>query len=152
MALETTKAAADDLVRITVADLQFTARFERSLSPITCQAFSALLPFHAKLLQARWSGEAAWIPLGNLDLKVGHETVTGTPDVGDILFHPSDHSESEILIPYGKAVFRCRDGALVGNRFLTIVDGKQHLPRMGALVLWHGCQNIVFSRIEQAPL
>jgi hypothetical protein len=127
--------------------LQFTARFERSLSPITCEAFSALLPFHAKLLQARWSGEAAWIPLGNLDLKVGHESVTGAPDVGDILFHPADHSESEILIPYGKTMFRCRDGALVGNHFLTIVGGKEHLSRMGELVLRQGCQNIVFSQV-----
>jgi hypothetical protein len=102
------------------------------------------LPLRTKLLQARWSGEAAWVPLAQLDLGVGHETAIGHPSVGDILFHPADHCECEILIPYGKSAFRCKDGDLVGNHFLTIVEGREQLMKVGHLVLWHGSQDIDF--------
>lgn len=147
-AIESTKPSANDLIRIVVADMEFIARLERSLSPMTCAAFCSVLPFQARLLQARWSGEAAWIPLADFDLGVRHESATSTPDVGEILFHPTDHSECEILIPYGKTLFRCRDGELVGNRFLTIIDGKQQLSQMGELVLRQGSQDITFSRVS----
>lgn len=134
-----------EFLRIVIADLKFTARLERALSPVTCAKFCATLPFRGKLLQARWSGEAAWIPLGNLDLRVAKESAIGTPKPGEILFHPADHSECEILVPYGKCTFRCKDGDLVGNHFLTIVEGQQRLAQVGELVLWRGGQDIEFS-------
>jgi hypothetical protein len=137
-----------EFIGITIADLKFTARVERSLSPITCREFCAILPFHSRLVQARWSGEAAWIPLADFDLKVPRESVTGSPEAGEILFHPADHSECEILFPYGKSVFRCKHGPLVGNRFLTIVEGKQQLEKVGELVLWQGQQPITFSQLR----
>jgi len=142
------EAATIQLIRITIANLHFTARLEHSLAPMTCRAFCAVLPFSAKLLQARWSGEAAWVPLADFDLRVGQESATGSPEVGDILFHPADHSECEILIPYGKSAFRSKHGGLAGNHFLTIVEGKQQLGKVGELVLWHGSQDITFSRIR----
>ena len=139
------KTTPGEFLQILIGDLRFTAKLERSLSPITCEKFCAMLPFRAKLLQARWSGEAAWIPLGNLDLGIMRETETGTPNPGEILFHVADHSECEILVPYGKCAFRCRDGDLVGNRFLTIVEGRDQLAKIGELVLWRGSQDIEFS-------
>ncbi|MGC1106336.1 MAG: DUF3830 family protein [Candidatus Acidiferrales bacterium] len=132
-------------IKINIANMRFIARLERNLSPITCQKFCAILPFRAKVIQARWSGEAAWIPLSHYDLGVGKEGITGNPSAGEILFHPADHSECEMLIPYGKSAFRCKDGDLVGNHFLTIVEGQQLLEKLGELVLWHGSQNIEFS-------
>jgi hypothetical protein len=141
------ESSAIELIRIAIADLEFTARLEHSLSPMTCRAFCGILPLSAKLLQARWSGEAAWVPLEDLDLGVGQENATANPGVGDILFHPADHSECEILIPYGKSAFRCKDGALAGSHFLTIIEGKQQLAKVGELVLWHGGQNIAFSSV-----
>jgi Protein of unknown function (DUF3830) len=147
------KPATIELIQIVIADMQFTARLEHSLSPMTCKAFCAILPFRAKLVQARWSGEAGWIPLADLDLGVGYETATGNPDVGEILFHPADHSECEILLPYGRSQFRCKDGDLTGNHFLTIVEGKQQLANVGELLLWQGSQNIKFSQVsDTAPV
>lgn len=137
-----------DLIRINVADLHYIARLERGLSPVTCQKFSAILPFRAKLIQARWSGEAAWIPLSHFDLGVAKEGIKGNPSAGEILFHPDDHSECEILIPYGKTLFRCKDGDLLGNHFLTIVEGRELLAKLGELVLWQGSQNIEFSPVS----
>ena len=134
-----------EFIRIDVGNMRFIARLERSLSPLTCQEFCAILPVRAKAIQARWSGEAAWIPLPRLDLGVGKEGVTGSPNPGEILFHPADHCECEILIPYGKSAFRCKDGDLAGNHFLTIVDGQQLLEKLGEPVLWQGGQRIRFS-------
>jgi hypothetical protein len=137
-----------ELIRIVIAELQFTARVEHSISPMTCNAFTAILPFRAKLIQSRWSGEAAWIPLADSDWGVGLENPTGRPAIGEILFHLADHSECEILIPYGRAAFRCKDGELRGNHFLTVVEGEQQLAKVGELVLWHGSQEITFSHVR----
>lgn len=145
------KNARLESVQIRVRDMQFTARLEWALSPATCRSFAARLPVRAKLIQARWSGEAAWIPLAQLEFAVSQEAATGSPNAGDILFHPADHSECEILIPYGKAVFRCKDGDLLGNHFLTIIEGKEQLGKLGELVLWHGSQDIEFIAAGHSP-
>lgn len=133
-------------IRIEVGELRFTARFERDKSPETCAAFERLLPFRSKIIQARWSGESAWVPLGDFDLGVGEEMATTTPAPGEILFYPAGISETEILFPYGQTSFASKFGPLAGNHFLTIIDGKDRLSALGELVVWHGAQDIVFDR------
>ena len=59
------------MLRITAGPLVFTARMEETDAPETCVAFSRILPFRSKIIHARWSGEAAWIPLGEFQLGVG---------------------------------------------------------------------------------
>ena len=132
-------------IRIEVGGLRFRARFEREKSPETCAAFEKLLPFRSKIIQARWSGEAAWVPLGDFDLGVGEETTTTTPEPGEILFYPAGISETEILFPYGQASFASKFGPLAGNHFLTVIDGVDNLAKLGELVVWHGAQEIVFD-------
>jgi len=55
-------------VEIKIGNLRFVARLEDEAAPKTCQAFRSMLPLESQLVQARWSGEAAWIPMGELDL------------------------------------------------------------------------------------
>src|SRR5690349_7198635 len=66
-------------VTIRVAHLCFTARFEEAAAPRTCSAFRALMPFSRQLIQTRWSGEAAWVPMGELDLGLPQENSTSHP-------------------------------------------------------------------------
>ena len=94
----------------------------------------------------RWSGESAWIPLGDLDLGLGPENATSYPAPGQILFYPGGISETEILLGYGAARFASKAGQLAGNHFLTIVDGLDRLRPLGELTLWQGAQPIVFER------
>ncbi len=133
------------LVRITVAELHFMALFEHTLAPTTCAAFSKLLPYRQKLIHARWSGEACWIPLGEFKLDVGFENHTSHPAPGQILFYPGGYSETEILFPYGACCFSSKLGQLAGNHFLTIFEGQEKLREIGELVLWQGVQDILFE-------
>jgi hypothetical protein len=125
--------------------LRFTARLETHLAPKTCEKFSAMLPLTTQIIQARWSGESAWIPLGDLDVGLGYENHTSHPAPGHLLLYPGGISETEILFPYGATLFASRMGQLAGNHFATIVEGQEHLKQLGDLVLWKGAQEISFA-------
>lgn len=130
---------------ITVGDLMFGATYEEEAAPETVAAFKKILPFGQKLIQARWSGESGWIPLGDFKLGVGVENATSYPSPGEILFYPGGFSETEILFPYGRACFASTMGQLAGNHFLTIVEGKELLREVGRRIVWEGAQHILFE-------
>ncbi|HET6309698.1 MAG TPA: DUF3830 family protein [Candidatus Nitrosotalea sp.] len=134
-------------VRIAVAGMRFEARLESERAPKTCARFEAMLPLKARLVQARWSGEAAWIPFGDLNLDLGYENHTSYPAPGDLLFYPGGISETEILFPYGATVFASKMGQLAGNHFATIEAGAEQLPQLGKIVLWEGAQDISFEAV-----
>jgi hypothetical protein len=135
------------MLRITVGDLEFTGEFVHD-APLTVAAFTRVLPFEQKLIQARWSGEAAWIPLGDYKLDVGFENATCYPDAGEILFYPGGYSETEILFPYGHTNFASTLGQLAGNHFITITGGRELLKEVGRRVVWEGAQTIRFDLAE----
>ena len=135
-------------VEIKVGNLRFVARLETEAAPKTCHAFQNMLPLEGQIIQARWSGEAAWIPFGELDLGLGYENHTSHPAPGQLLLYPGGISETEILFPYGASVFGSKMGQLAGNHFATIYDGNDRLKDLGELVLWRGAQEISFSTIE----
>ena len=132
-------------LRITVASFEFIAHMEEERAPGTCSRFKELLPYTQKLIHARWSGEACWVPLGDFRLDTGIENATSYPSPGEILFYPGGYSETEILFPYGPTRFASKMGQLAGSHFLTIMQGREFLQDMGRLVLWHGAQDILFE-------
>ena len=133
------------MIRIKAGPFQFTARFEEDAAPKTCAKFRSLLPYRERIIHVRWSGEACWIPLGDLDLGLGFENHTSYPAPGQILLYPGGISETEILLAYGGVQFASKMGQLAGNHFLTVVEGNENLAGLGKLVLWSGAQDIVFS-------
>jgi hypothetical protein len=133
------------LIEIAVGDFRFLARLETELAPKSSAKFRALLPLRTKIIQARWSGEAAWIPFGELDLDLGYENHTSYPAPGHLLLYPGGISETEILFPYGATVFASRAGQLAGNHFATIYEGNEQLAALGKRVLWEGAQEITFT-------
>ena len=132
-------------VAITVAGFHFMARLETDAAPKTCSAFESMLPLKTKIIQARWSGEACWIPFGDLQLGLGYENHTSHPAPGQLLLYPGGVSETEILFPYGSTLFASRVGQLAGNHFATNFEGNERLGELGHLVLWKGAQEISFT-------
>jgi hypothetical protein len=133
------------MIAIVVADLRFLARLETEKAPKTTARFRAMLPLKAKILQARWSGEAAWIPFGDLKLDLGFENHTSYPAPGHLLLYPGGVSETEILFPYGSTMFASKAGQLAGNHFATIYEGNDQLAALGHLVVWEGAQDVTFE-------
>jgi hypothetical protein len=136
-----------EFLRISVADLAFIARFEVEKAPLTCAAFRTFLPFRNRIVHSRWSGEAVWVPLGDLEFGVGFENHTSHPSRGDILLYPGGHSETELLFAYGSSSFASKMGVLAGNHFLTVIEGQAQLEEMGRRALWDGAQPIGFETI-----
>ena len=135
-----------ELITIAVANtFIFTAKLLTGRAPRTCAAFSALLPYRQRVIHARWSGEACWIPLGDYQLGVGAENQTSHPSRGDLLWYPGGISETELLFAYGSSRFASKVGQLSGNHFLEVVEGGERLEEMGRYVLYHGAQDIVFD-------
>jgi hypothetical protein len=133
------------VIEIAVAGFRFVARLEEVDAPATVAAFRAMLPLRTRIIHARWSGEAAWIPWGDLDVGIGPENATRYPSPGELLFYPGGVSETELLFPYGHAAFGSKAGPLAGNHFATIVEGGEQLRQLGKLVLWEGAQEISFE-------
>lgn len=132
-------------LHIIAGPFKFSARLEEERAPQTCRVFRRLMPFRNKIIHVRWSGEAVWVPLGDYHLGVGFENHTSYPSPGEILFYPGGISETEILFPYGSTCFSSKVGQLAGNHFLTVLDGREDLQRLGQLVLWEGAQDILFE-------
>ena len=134
-------------LRVTAGPFAFDARFEEASAPKTCAVFRRLLPYENRVIHVRWSGEAVWIPLGDLDLGLGYENHTSYPAPGQMIVHPGGVSECEILLAYGGVRFASKVGQLAGSHFLTLTSNLDKLPELGRMVLWQGAQSI---RIEMA--
>ena len=133
------------MLRITAGGFEFTARFEEIDAPRTAAAFRRLLPLQSRIIHVRWSGEAGWIPFGDLDLGLNPENATSYPNPGEIVLYPGGASETEILLAYGYVNFASKAGQLAGNHFATIVEGNENLRELGKKFLWEGAQEIAFA-------
>src|SRR5207248_6422470 len=133
-------------IRITAGSFVFMARLELTAAPKTCAKFRSMLPYRERIIHVRWSGEACWIPLGDLDLGLGYENQTSYPAPGEIILYPGGISETEILLAYGGVRFASKVGQLAGNHFLTVTSGLENVAPLGKMTLWKGAQDIVFEQ------
>jgi len=132
-------------MKIEIDGQSFEAVLETDKSPATCAAFRQAMPFASKIVHVRWSGEAVWIPLGDMDFSVGYEDATAYPAPGQILLYPKGISETEILIAYGSVHFASKAGTLAGNHFASITGGLDRLREVGVATLWEGAKAIRFE-------
>ena len=133
------------IIKVTIGNYVFKAKLHQDKAPETCRLLLAKMPITGKAIQARWSGEAAWLQMDPYGVEAPQENATSYPGPGQLLYYPGGVSEKEILIPYGSACFASKFGLLPGNHFATIVEGMELLEKMGEQVLWEGAQSI---RIE----
>lgn len=132
---------------VRAGEFTFEARFEEKLAPNTVAAFRKAMPFESQAIHVRWSGEAVWIPLGDLDFGVSYENHTSYPAPGQVILYPGGISETEILLAYGGVHFASKMGQLAGNHFVTLVSNLDKLPELGKMTLWKGAQPIRFELV-----
>lgn len=135
------------MLRISIGALTFSAEFETKRAPKTVAAMRVILPVVGNILQARWSGESAWVPMGDMRTGIDFENHTTYPAPGELLVYPGGISEMEILVPYGATRFASRVGDLAGNHFATIAATREEMAEIGRLVTWNGVQTF---RMEMA--
>src|SRR5829696_7851995 len=136
------------MLKIKVGGFELEARLEEEAAPRTVAVLRGLLPLESRLVQARWSGEAAWVPMGfelDLGLGLGPENANSYPAAGELLLYPGGLSEVEILFPYGATCFASRMGQLAGNHFATVEEGREGLERLGRAVAWDGALDVRFT-------
>lgn len=127
-------------LKISIGDIELFAEMHTEKAPETCRLLVEGMPLEGKLIQARWSGEAAWLQMDPFGIEAPQENATSYPGSGQLLYYPGGVSEKEILIPYGSACFASKFGLLPGNHFATVVEGD--LEKVGLKVLWEGAQPI----------
>src|SRR5262249_15273168 len=132
-------------VRVTAGSYSFLGHFEEKAAPKTVAAFRKHMPFVSKIVHVRWSGEAVWVPLGDMDFGVGFENNTCYPAPGQLILYPGGGSETELLLAYGKVSFASKAGPLSGNHFLTLTEGHGNLYALGRKTLLEGQQDIRFE-------
>ena len=136
-----------EYLSITIGEFKIKAELHTDKAPETCRLLTDALPITGNLIQARWSGEAAWLQMDTYEIEAPQENATSYPGPGQLLYYPGGVSEKEILIPYGSACFASKFGLLPGNHFATVTEGYELLEKIGQKVLWGGAQPI---RIEIA--
>lgn len=136
------------MLEITAGGFTFKARFEEEMAPKTVKVFrEKLLPLDSRIIHVRWSGQAGWIPFGELDLGLAPENGTCYPHPGEVVLYPGGVSETEILLAYGYVNFASKAGQLAGNHFATIYEGNENLAALGEKFLWEGAQEISFREV-----
>ena len=127
---------------LTIGGERFEAHFERHIAPLTVAAFERRLPFSNSIIHVRWSGEAMWVPLGDLDFDLPPEAATSYPAPGQMLLYPGGVSETELILAYGPSCFSSKAGQLAGNPLLRVTDRLDILADIGREILWHGSRSI----------
>ena len=133
-------------ILLAIGDTVFTAKLKTLEATKTSKAFINKLPISGKVIHARWSGEAIWLPMDAIAIDVPFENHTSHPSKGDLLYYPGGISEKELLIPYGSALFSSKVGQLQGNHFATIVDDLKKLQEIGVKVLFEGPKPITITQ------
>jgi hypothetical protein len=132
---------------MSIGDFRFSGRLETDAAPKSVAWLTARLPFVGVALHARWSGEAAWMPLGQ-EVKLDHENALSYPHPGQMLLYAGAKSEPELLIPYGFCAFASRAGALAGNHVITLDDAECTLSLLGQALLSRGAQPLRLAAVE----
>jgi hypothetical protein len=128
-------------VLLAVGSYSFHGTIEHETAPLASAWLIKQFPLKGALQHARWSGEAAWLPLGGAPQLVP-ENATAHPRPGQILLYAGMISQAELLIPYGACTFASKAGTLAGSPVITLDGSLEDLVALGSLLIAKGTQNL----------
>jgi Protein of unknown function (DUF3830) len=131
-------------VLLTAGSYQFTGTVENKTAPLAAAWLLKQLPLEGALRHARWSGEAAWLPLSGVP-QLAPENATAYPRPGQILLYAGIASEAELLIPYGACAFASKAGTLAGSPVITLDGPLEELVALGSLLIAKGMQTLTLN-------
>jgi len=123
---------------------EFAGTLEGKAAPIATTWLTKQFPINGALLHARWSGEAAWLPLSGAP-QLLPENATAHPQPGQILLYAGVLSQAELLIPYGACAFASKAGTLAGSPVITLDNPLEDLRALGDLLIAKGMQSLTLK-------
>ena len=134
-------------IALDIGAWRFNGRLEAAAAPNSVAWLSAHLPLEGMALHARWSGEAAWMPLEH-EVALEEENAVTHPHPGQILLYAGPKSVPELLIPYGFCAFACRAGSLAGNHVITLENDFANLSSLGHALIYDGAQRLRLRLVD----
>jgi hypothetical protein len=132
---------------ITEGNDEISFQYYRNDAPITCDAFTRILPFTRTFNHARVSGEEIWIDdVPALNIIQENASVFTKP--GEVVFGPSKPLRTKTAncmgIYYGNG-----KGLDAANIFARVIDADaEKLVRLGNKIWKTGSQKITITRLE----
>jgi hypothetical protein len=120
-------------------DTEFSGELHTEAAPESVDALREITTLESELLHVRWSGNAVWIEIDEVDLPdLPRENHTVYPSRGDVLLYPGYRNVQEILISCGPTCFKSQAGELAGNHVATLNATPAELTALEDRTLYDG--------------
>lgn len=120
-------------------DGEFTGELHTDAAPESVAALRDIGTIASELLHVRWSGNAVWVEIDDVDLpELPRENHTVYPSRGDVLLYPGYRNVQEILIACGPTCFKSQAGELAGNHVATLDATPSELTALEDRTLYDG--------------
>lgn len=117
----------------------FTGELHEDAAPESVAALREMTTLDSELIHVRWSGNAVWIEIDDVDLPdLPRENHTVYPSRGDVLLYPGYRNVQEILIACGPTCFKSQAGELAGNHVATLNASSEELTALEDRTLYDG--------------
>jgi hypothetical protein len=117
----------------------FIGELHTDVAPESVEALREVTTLVSELIHVRWSGNAVWIEIDEVDLPdLPRENHTVYPSRGDVLLYPGYRNVQEILISCGPTCFKSQAGELAGNHVATLDATPAELIALEDRTLYDG--------------
>jgi hypothetical protein len=144
----TNRPKLDHRIRLAAGPYEFAGTLELETAPLSAAWLVNEFPLRGTLRHGCWSGEAAWLPLGDAP-HLASENATAYPRPGQILLYAGMTSQAELLIPYGACAFASKAGSLAGSPVISLDDSFEDLRALGSLLIAKGVQTLQLNWLRQ---
>jgi len=125
---------------------EFTGELHTDAAPESVAALREITTLESQLLHVRWSGNAVWIEIDEIDLPdLPRENHTVYPSRGDVLLYPGYRNVQEILVSCGPTCFKSQAGELAGNHVATFDATPADLTALEDRTLYDGALDCVLN-------
>jgi hypothetical protein len=135
-------------VLLAAGPYEFAGTLELNAAPVAVAWLVNQFPLEGTVQHSCWSGEAAWLPLGDTP-QLAPENATAHPQPGQILLYAGMISQAELLLPYGACAFASKAGSLAGSPVVALDGPLENLRALGSLLIGKGVQPLKLTWLQE---